>query len=498
MLNDVNNEVDSSDSENEEFHVTDDEGSELSFESDDEGNYQQNQNKKHSTSVDEDGEEEDVDDEEEDDEDIDDEDIDDGEEEEEDIDDGEEVGIEEEDEGDDDDVEDESDFSIEEDDEEDEAEDAKLDAKQKTNGLKSAEHKEHKADKKSTAESGPRTGKATKAIATKSTNEPNAVEKFRNELNRPESSKSKKASTSTEVDEYEQHDTDDEEDIRNTVGNIPMQWYDEYKHIGYDWDARKIIKPEKGDQLDDFLKRMEDPDFWRTVKDPQTGQDVILSEADIDLIKRINARKIPDASFNEYEVSILGFFFWLLKNYQRKQMLNKINFLHILHSHGSIGSHRKWKECQFAMYRTTSAHSFRPFPKRRKSPNWCTPSKWAGSRAATKWKSNGQRRDRNSICCGKPIRVKKICAVFTIMYRHRNVICLAMLNRTIHRPNICLTRRKCANGTSSKMNRHGANCTLSHTNTSHCAKYRPIHDTYVSGSCVVWTCICVHVHVAPN
>lgn len=106
-----------------------------------------------------------------------------------------------------------------------------------------------------------------------------------------------------EDDEYN-NDTSDEEDIRNTVGNIPMHWYDEYKHIGYDWDAKKIIKGPKGDQLDDFLKRMEDPNFWRTVKDAQTGQDIIISEADIELIKRINSQKIPDAAYNDYAVSL--------------------------------------------------------------------------------------------------------------------------------------------------------------------------------------------------
>ena len=106
-----------------------------------------------------------------------------------------------------------------------------------------------------------------------------------------------------QVDEYE-YDTSDEEDIRNTVGNIPMKWYDEYDHIGYNWDGKQIIKPQKGDQLDNFLKRMEDPDFWRTIKDPQTGQNVVLSEADIDLITRIQKGKIPDATFDEYGVSI--------------------------------------------------------------------------------------------------------------------------------------------------------------------------------------------------
>uniref|UniRef100_A0A336MZH9 Ribosome biogenesis protein BOP1 homolog n=1 Tax=Culicoides sonorensis TaxID=179676 RepID=A0A336MZH9_CULSO len=104
-----------------------------------------------------------------------------------------------------------------------------------------------------------------------------------------------------EKDEYAAGDTSDEEDIRNTVGNIPMKWYDEYKHLGYDWDAKKILKPEQGDTLDEFLKRMEDPDFWRTVKDPQTGQDIVLSNDDITLIKNIMAGKNPDQNFDNYE-----------------------------------------------------------------------------------------------------------------------------------------------------------------------------------------------------
>lgn len=102
--------------------------------------------------------------------------------------------------------------------------------------------------------------------------------------------------------EYEDDgDSSDEEDIRNTVGNIPLHWYDEYKHIGYDWDGKKIIKPPQRDKIDDFLKKMEDPDFWRTVKDPQTGQDVVLSEDDIQLIKRVMKQKNPDQNYDEYE-----------------------------------------------------------------------------------------------------------------------------------------------------------------------------------------------------
>ncbi|XP_058123678.1 ribosome biogenesis protein BOP1 homolog isoform X2 [Anopheles ziemanni] len=102
------------------------------------------------------------------------------------------------------------------------------------------------------------------------------------------------------LDEYADGDTSDEEDIRNTVGNIPMHWYTDYKHIGYDWDAKKIVKAKQGDAIDEFLKRMEDPDFGRTVKDPQTGQNVVLSEEDVALIKRIMAGQNPDAEYDDY------------------------------------------------------------------------------------------------------------------------------------------------------------------------------------------------------
>lgn len=37
-------------------------------------------------------------------------------------------------------------------------------------------------------------------------------------------------------------DTSDEEEIRNTIGNIPLEWYDELSHIGYDIEGNRIAK----------------------------------------------------------------------------------------------------------------------------------------------------------------------------------------------------------------------------------------------------------------
>ena len=52
------------------------------------------------------------------------------------------------------------------------------------------------------------------------------------------------------------------QDLRTTVGNVPMEWYREFEHIGYDLLGDKIIKPPKGDQLQEFLNKMDNPDYW--------------------------------------------------------------------------------------------------------------------------------------------------------------------------------------------------------------------------------------------
>ncbi|XP_074112143.1 ribosome biogenesis protein BOP1 homolog [Cotesia typhae] len=107
--------------------------------------------------------------------------------------------------------------------------------------------------------------------------------------------------SSTELTgEYDEYDSSDEEDIRNTVGNIPMQWYKEHDHIGYDTEGKKLIKPETGDELDNFLKRADDPDFWKTVKDPQTGQEVVLTDEDVEIIRKIAKGQYPDPNYNDW------------------------------------------------------------------------------------------------------------------------------------------------------------------------------------------------------
>uniref|UniRef100_A0A3Q2ZVK8 Ribosome biogenesis protein BOP1 n=1 Tax=Kryptolebias marmoratus TaxID=37003 RepID=A0A3Q2ZVK8_KRYMA len=95
------------------------------------------------------------------------------------------------------------------------------------------------------------------------------------------------------------------EDIRNTVGNIPMEWYKDFPHIGYDLDGKKIYKPIRNkDELDEFLDKMENPDYWRTVHDKMTASDIVLSDEQVDLVNRLQRGQFGDVNFNEYEPTV--------------------------------------------------------------------------------------------------------------------------------------------------------------------------------------------------
>ncbi|XP_047698461.1 ribosome biogenesis protein BOP1 isoform X2 [Prionailurus viverrinus] len=100
-------------------------------------------------------------------------------------------------------------------------------------------------------------------------------------------------------------DSSDEEDIRNTVGNVPLEWYGGFPHVGYDLDGRRIYKPLRTrDELDQFLDKMDDPDYWRTVQDRTTGHDVRLTDEQVALVRRLQSGQFGDVSFDPYEPAV--------------------------------------------------------------------------------------------------------------------------------------------------------------------------------------------------
>ncbi|KDQ17161.1 hypothetical protein BOTBODRAFT_53335 [Botryobasidium botryosum FD-172 SS1] len=97
------------------------------------------------------------------------------------------------------------------------------------------------------------------------------------------------------------------EETPNRVGNVPMHWYDDLPHVGYDIDGKKVLRPAKGDELDKFLSTVEDPSAWTSGFDKNLQADSQLTPEELDLIRRLHAAEIPDAEYDPYEPTIEWF-----------------------------------------------------------------------------------------------------------------------------------------------------------------------------------------------
>lgn len=96
-------------------------------------------------------------------------------------------------------------------------------------------------------------------------------------------------------------DSEDEQGERNRVGKVPLEWYDEEDHIGYTVTGEKIIRKDRGDALDDFLSRTDDPARWRTVYDKLNDEKIVLSREEMDIVHRVRQGRFPERSFDPYQ-----------------------------------------------------------------------------------------------------------------------------------------------------------------------------------------------------
>ena len=84
-------------------------------------------------------------------------------------------------------------------------------------------------------------------------------------------------------------DDDEAADGRNTIGRVPLHWYDEYEHIGYDLDGGRIGKRPARDALDAALAASDAGTFGRTVYDALNDREVTLSARELEIARRIQA-----------------------------------------------------------------------------------------------------------------------------------------------------------------------------------------------------------------
>lgn len=57
-------------------------------------------------------------------------------------------------------------------------------------------------------------------------------------------------------------------------------------------------------QLDEFLAKMDDPNYWRTIQDKVTGREVVLSAEQVDMIQNLQKSRFPVATTDPYEVHL--------------------------------------------------------------------------------------------------------------------------------------------------------------------------------------------------
>ncbi|CAB1100485.1 unnamed protein product [Ectocarpus sp. CCAP 1310/34] len=96
--------------------------------------------------------------------------------------------------------------------------------------------------------------------------------------------------------------SDDDEENRNTVGRVPLHWYDEYDHIGYDRSGGKVMKRADGtgNGIDAALSARDDPNYARTVYDAYNDREVTLTDRELEVIRRIQAGAFPHPEFQAY------------------------------------------------------------------------------------------------------------------------------------------------------------------------------------------------------
>jgi ribosome biogenesis protein ERB1 len=92
-------------------------------------------------------------------------------------------------------------------------------------------------------------------------------------------------------------DDEDGEGVGNRIGRVPLHWYDEYDHIGYDAHGSKVVKSTgKGDRLDQAIEGAKGKRF--VVHDALNDKEVELSERQLELIRRVQAGAFAHPEFD--------------------------------------------------------------------------------------------------------------------------------------------------------------------------------------------------------
>lgn len=86
-------------------------------------------------------------------------------------------------------------------------------------------------------------------------------------------------------------DDEDEDGTHNRIGRVPLHWYDEYDHVGYDAHGSKVVKTaslSSGDRLDQAIASSDNKSMGKyVVHDALNDRNVPLTERQLEIIRRI-------------------------------------------------------------------------------------------------------------------------------------------------------------------------------------------------------------------
>jgi len=101
--------------------------------------------------------------------------------------------------------------------------------------------------------------------------------------------------------DYSSNSSDDssDEEVLVRTGDVPDNWYSGMEHIGYDINSQKVIKKNEEDEVEKFIKKANDKNWWREIYDSKNNSSIYLSDKDLEIINRIRQGKMANKKVGE-------------------------------------------------------------------------------------------------------------------------------------------------------------------------------------------------------
>ncbi|XP_006658508.1 ribosome biogenesis protein BOP1 homolog [Oryza brachyantha] len=98
----------------------------------------------------------------------------------------------------------------------------------------------------------------------------------------------------------ESDSSEDEVAPRNTVGDVPLEWYKDEEHIGYDITGSKIKKRDREGRIEAYLRNADDAKSWRKIYDEYNDEEVQITKEEAKIISRLLKGKTPHTNVDPY------------------------------------------------------------------------------------------------------------------------------------------------------------------------------------------------------